>query len=326
MQSLALRYYQHGAPSDVLRLESVPVPAPGPRQVLVKMKLSPIHPSDFGQILGNYGELRNLPAGAGREAVGEVVAVGDQVEECKPGQLVRFPEENGTWQTYALASADEVWVLPDGLPLELAAMAWINPPTAWRVLRDAHLGVGDWLIQNAANSSVGLFVIQMARHLGLHTINLVRRPELIAPLQQMGADLVLLDDDEVIRRLPELTGGSRPLLALNSVGGESAIRLLKALSDGGKHLTIGAMTFESIRFPTRYLIFHDISIRGFWLDRWLRMHSRQRAQIMFDKLFTLMRTGVLAAPIEQVYSLEDYRLALAHASRSRLGKIMFRGS
>ncbi|MDX2112110.1 MAG: 2-enoyl thioester reductase domain-containing protein [Verrucomicrobiota bacterium] len=325
MKSLALRYQQHGVPLDVLSLEEIALPDPGPGQALVKLLMASINPSDFGMVLGNYGKLKTLPAVAGREAVGEVVAVGSGVTDVKPGQRVRFPEDAGCWQTYCIAQVAELWPIPQDVPTELAAMAWVNPPTAWRLLRDGHLGIGDWVIQNAANSAVGVFVIQMAKHLGLRTVNVVRREDLIAPLKKLGADVVVLDNDEYPKNIHKLTGGSAVHLALNSVGGESAIRLVKSLSEEGKLVTFGAMSFEAVRFPTRHLIFSDISLSGFWMDRWLRVHSRPRAQIMFDKIFTLMRTGALTAPVEKVYPLAGYKEALAHAAKPRLGKILFRG-
>lgn len=321
----AVRHQEFGKPADVLRIEEDELPDPGPGMAIVKMLASPIHPSDFGKILGKYGKLPTLPATAGREAVGEVMALGPGSHRVKVGDRVRFPEANGAWQSATLASSEDLFVLPPELSIEAAAMAFVNPPTAWRILRDAHLEEGAWVVQNAANSAVGISVIQMAHHLGLKTLNLVRREELIEPLRALGGDAFALDTDDYPKQVNELTGGGKVLLGLNSVGGDSAMRMLKALSNGGTMVTFGAMSFEAVRFPTRALIFENKSLTGFWMDQWYRDHSPRRAQVMFDKVFALLRDGIVKLPVEATYRLSDFAKAVQHAAEPRLGKVLFKG-
>lgn len=320
----ALTHAEFGKPLEVLRLEERPVPDPGPGQVRLRMLAAPIHPSDIGIILGKYGRLPELPAVAGREGVAEVVELGDGVDDLAVGDRVVVPKDTGSWQTGATVEAVDLFKLPAELPVEMAAMVTVNPPTAWRLLRDANLASGDWVIQNAANSAVGLHVIEMARHLELHTVNVVRREELIKPLKEHGADVVVLEESGYEKEIQSLTGGRAPVLALNSVGGESAIRLLNALGEGGTHITFGAMQFEKVRFPTRQLIFDQIAMRGFWMDKWLRSQSKARVQVMFDKIFDLMLKGVVKPSVEAVYPVDDYKAALEASGKPRLGKVLFR--
>ena len=192
------------------------------------------------------------------------------------------------------------------------------------MLRDSGLTKGEWVIQNAANSAVGLHVIQMAKHLGIKTINVVRREELIEPLKELGADEVVLEESGYHKRITELTNGAHVKLALNSVGGESAIRLVNALSDGGIHITFGAMQFDEVRYPTRALIFSDVTMQGFWMDKWYRDNSEPRVKIMFDHIFDLMRKGIVRPSVDRVYALDDYLDAMKRASEPRLGKVLFR--
>ncbi len=320
----ALIYSSYGKPLEVLGLEAQSLRDPGPGEVLLKVLAAPVHPSDFGMILGKYGRLKALPAVAGREGVAEIVAVGADVDDFSPGDRVTVPDDMGSWQEMGLSSAKGLFRVPSDIPVEMAAMATINPPTAWRILRDAGLNDGDWVIQNAANSAVGLHVIEMARHLGLKTVNVVRREELIQPLLDRGADHVVLEESGYDRNIKDLTGGQPVMLALNSIGGESAIRLVNALSPGGSHVTIGAMQFEAVRFPTRALIFNNVTLRGFWMDQWFRNQSETRVQIMFDKIFDLMRKGQVTATVSDSFRLEDYKEAVEAAGNPRLGKVMFR--
>ena len=321
IKAQAIRYHEHGKPQDVLHLEEIEVPSPGAGQVQVRLVAATINPSDFGMIGGTYGRLPDLPATAGREGVGEVVETGAGVDKALVGKRVRFPE-NGAWATYANASADDLWFLPEDIPADLAAMAFVNPPTAWRLLRDSYLQRGDWVIQNAGNSAVGVFVIQMARHLGLNTISIVRREEVIEPLKALGAQHVFLDDNEYLKKIDEVTGGKRPQLALNMVGGESAIRLIKSLANGGRLVTFGGASNDPVRFPTRFFIFNDITCKGFWMDRWYRTNSRERINIMLSKIYALMRDGSIKAVVEGRYPLSQFAAAIEKAGQPRCGKIL----
>ncbi len=323
-KSQALIHEAFGPPGEVIRLEECEVSAPGTGEVLLRILAAPVHPSDFGIILGKYGSLPTLPAVAGREGVAEIAAVGEGVTGFTPGDRVLVPKGAGAWQSVVVVPAKGLFRLPADVPVEMAAMATINPPTAWRVLRDAPLAEGEWVIQNAANSAVGLHVIEMAKYLGLNTINVVRREELMEPLKAMGADHVVLEDSGYEKQVKELTNGEPVKLALNSIGGESAIRLVRSLSEGATHVTFGAMQFEQIRFPTRELIFNDITLKGFWMDKWLRSHSQARIQIMFDKIFDLMKKGIVFASVDSMYSISDYKAAFERVAQPRLGKVLFR--
>ncbi len=317
----AIRYHQFGKPLDVLRHEELELGAPGPGEVQVRMLAASVNPSDFGMIAGTYGRLAELPAVPGREGVGEIVSTGEGVDQSWQGRRVRFPDV-GSWQTLANSPAKDIWFVPEDVPLDLAAMSFVNPPTAWRLLRDAYLQRGDWVIQNAGNSAVGMFVIQMARHLGLKTISIVRREEVIPQLKAIGADHVFLDNDDYVKEIDAITEGKRPQLALNMVGGESAIRLIKSLGNGGRMVTFGGASFEPIRFPTRFFIFNDIVLKGFWMDRWFRSNSRERVNIMMSKIYALMRDGTIKAPVEARYPLSQFREAIERSNQPRCGKVL----
>ncbi|MEX0320781.1 MAG: 2-enoyl thioester reductase domain-containing protein [Puniceicoccaceae bacterium] len=323
-KSQALVHDAFGLPGEVIRLEERELGTPGVGEVLLRILAAPVHPSDFGMILGKYGSLPTLPAVAGREGVAEIAEVGEGVTDYAIGERVLVPKGAGAWQSTVVVQAEGLFRLPADVPVEMAAMATINPPTAWRVLRDAHLSEGEWVVQNAANSAVGLHVIEMAKHLGLKTINVVRREELVEPLKEMGADHVVLEDSGYEKQVKELTNGEPVKLALNSIGGESAIRLVRSLSEGGTHVTFGAMQFEKIRFPTRELIFNDIHMKGFWMDKWMRSHSTARIQIMFDKIFDLMIKGIVFASVDSTYPISEYKAAFERAGQPRMGKVLFR--
>lgn len=319
----SIAYSSYGDFNDVLSLESEALPELKPTQVLIKRLASVIHPSDFGKIQGTYGRLNPLPAIAGREGVGEICEVGEDVKGIKLGMHVRVPEEAGTWQDYCVIEAKDVLGIPMGLPIEQAAQAFINPPTALRLLNDfVPLRAGDWIIQNAATSCVGRCVIQLAKIYGYNTINVVRDISQDAELKQLGATCVITLDQ--IKQVKDFTQGAMPKLALNSIGGDSALGLIKSLDENGTMVTFGAMTGDKVRFPTRELIFKNIQLRGFWMDRWMRLRPALEKKACLQQIFTLLQSKKLILPVEATYPLEQWQRALQHAKKGNLrGKVLF---
>jgi trans-2-enoyl-CoA reductase len=320
----ALCYHQFGAALEVLRLESLPIAEPQANEVRVRLLLAVINPSDYGRIEGRYETLPSLPAVGGREGVGEIESIGAAVTGLKLGQKVRFSAD-GAWREYACLRAEELLLVPDSVPIEQAVLAFINPPTAYCLLRQfGELKTGDWVLQNAGNSAVGLSVIQMAKAMGLRTISQVRRENLIEPLQALGADSVVVDDSSWEQEVGAITGGEPIRLALNSVGGASAISQIKVLGKGGTQVTIGGMTGETVRFPTRYLIFNDIRLVGFWWDAFCKKAAPETVGAIMDAVFEMQANGALRLPIAGVYPLNEYRAAFALDHRPRLGKVLLR--
>jgi NADPH:quinone reductase-like Zn-dependent oxidoreductase len=320
----AIRHHEFGKPQDVLRLEQLPLSEPKPGEVRVKLLAATINPSDYGMIGGSYGHLRDLPAVAGREGVGQIDTLGEGVDSVKVGQRVRFPDE-GTWQDYACMAAGELMLVPDSVPVDQAAISFINPPTAYCLLKKViDLPAGSWIVQNAGNSAVGLSVIQMAKAMGLKTISQVRREELVEPLKTMGADHVVLEGSGWAKQITELTGGEPLRLALNSIGGESAIDQIKALGEGGTQVTFGGMVGDLVRFPTRFLIFNDVRLVGFWWDKFCKAQGADVVRDVMDEVYAMMSDGRLKLPIEATYPLAQIQDAIAHDKSPRFGKVLLR--
>ena len=331
MKAQALVYKQTGKPLEVLSLEETDVPAPAAGEVTIALEAAVVHPSDMGMIGGTYGRLRALPAVAGREGVGRVTALGAGVENLAVGDRVRMPEDEGVWRSAITVSASEAERVPADVPAEQAAMAFINPPTVWRILHDfAELKPGDWVLQNAGSSALGQCLVQIAHALGLRSVSLVRNVEKWTPiLRALGGDVILPDEKDSMKKIAEIVGGKAnlPKLALNSIGGESASRLTRMVADAGTIVTFGGMTGELVRFPTRQFIFSDLRMRGFWMDRWSRTATREQRAELTEQIFALMRAGTLKMAVDAVFELSDFRAAVARALEGgRNGKVLFRGN
>lgn len=321
----AIVYRAHGKPTEVLRLEEQALPAVGPDEALVRLSAAPINPADLNAIEGKYPVRPELPATPGFEGAGVVEEIGDAVRNLSPGAQVILPHDLGTWREAGVVKADRLVVVPNDITPEQAAMLKINPITAWRMLHDfVPLQKDDWVIQNAANSAAGRAVIQIARELGYRTVNVVRRPELIDELRAEGGDVVLLDDDALRDAVAEATGRAPIRLALNAVGGESALRLAKIVAPEATIVTFGAMSLKPLTMPNGLLIFKNLRFTGFWVNKWYEQATAAERDETFQRLFDLAQRGLLQTKIERTYSLGDFAAAVARAAEGRrAGKILF---
>ena len=197
MISRSALFREFGKADEVVGLEDVEVAKLEAGEVMVQVLTTPINPADLNFVQGNYGVRPELPAVPGVEGCGEVLE--SCVEGFEVGDRVIFMSRVGTWQSRVVCGADCLLKVDRDLDIFQAGMLKVNPLTAWRVLKGyVDLQRGDWVIQNAANSGVGQCVIQIARELGLRTINVVRREGLEKDLLEMGGDHVLLDDVDLV--------------------------------------------------------------------------------------------------------------------------------
>jgi mitochondrial enoyl-[acyl-carrier protein] reductase / trans-2-enoyl-CoA reductase len=318
-------YEKHGNPADVLRVETRPWPTPAADEAVVKMRAAPVNPADLNQIEGKYPVRPALPATPGFEGAGVVVDLGARVTGLTSGALVILPHNVGTWRDALAVKAEDLVVVPDGIEPVQAAMLKINPLTAWRLLHDyVDLQKGDWLIQNAANSAAGRDVIQIAHELGYKTVNVVRRPEVIDELRTDGGDVVLVDGENLREEVKNATAGASFRLGLNSVGGDSALRLANCLASGGTLVSFGAMSLQPLKIPTGLLIFKDLRFRGIWINKWYDKATPAERMATFRPLFAMARRGLLKTKVEKAYPLSELNAAIAHAAQGkRRGKIIF---
>ena len=328
MAMLKAQYDQRSAvPQDVIRAVPLELPPPAAGQALVAMLASPINPSNLLTLTGEYGVLPPLPAIGGSEGVGRIAALGDGVEGLTLGQLVLLPRGGGTWVTHLLAEGDSLMPLPEGAdPLQMA-MLTVNPPTASLMLGEfVSMAAGDWVIQNVANSGVGGYLMQLARRRGLRTVNLVRRESAIASTKAQGGDVVLVDGEDIARRVNEATGGAPMRLGIDAVGGSATDRLAQCLAEGGTLVSYGMMSGEPCRVAPSSFIFRDITLRGFWLVKWFRTASRDVQRALYSELAQLVASGALSARIAASYPVDKIQEAVAAANAGeRDGKILVTG-
>lgn len=325
---LVVQYARFGVPAEVAELVEAADPAPPEAgEALIEVERVAINPGDLLRLEGRYGNnVAALPAFAGAEGVGRVLETGPGVSRVKPGDRVllhQYFAKIGVWRERLVMPAEGLVAVP-AADLSQLAMLSVNPATALLMLTDfVLLGPGDWVVQNAANSAVGHWLIKLAETMGVAVINVVRREDAAADLRAGGATPVLVDGPDLAERIAALTGGKRPRLAIDAIGGEATQRLAASLAEGGTVVNYGLLSGEACRVAAHDTVFRDVSLRGFWLQRWWIASPQSAIDALYARLSGLVASGALSVPVEAVYPLTRLKDALTHAGRpGRTGKVV----
>jgi len=322
----AIVHHEFGDPAQVLGVEDLPLPEPGPREVRLRILLAPIHNHDLWTIRGTYGYKPELPARAGTEAVGIVDAVGDEVEGIAVGQRVAAGGTFGVWAEYVIAKAGAVVPVPDGIPDEVAAQLISMPFSAISLVDFLEVGEGDVIVQNTANGTVGRLVAQIGASRGIRVIGIVRREEDAAQLAADGIpDVVATADPQWRERARELAGDRPIRAAVDSVGGSAAGDLLHLLGEGGTLVSFGAMASDRMELSSGDLIFKQAVVKGFWGSKVSAAMPSETRRALFGELFQLVGSGRLTLPVDSIHSFDDVRAAVEASGRpGRVGKVLLR--
>ena len=313
----------YGAPEEVARCVEVPdVGEPGPGEVVFDVLAFPINPADISFCRGNYRLRPPLPATPGAECVGRVVAVGRGITRVTPGDFVINMQRENWTQHRRVREEDAIRILQD-LDLAQAAMLRINPPTALLLLEDhVALKPGDWVIQDVANSAVGRHVIVLAKARGVRTVNVVRRDDVAGELRNLGADAVVKDGPDLAERVRAVTGGAPIRLGIDAVSGEACRRIADCVADGGVVVSYGSMSGQDPAV-SRAALTRGVTLTGFGLSYGLDKRTNAQVRELYADLAAQIRDGVLKAPIDAFYPIEEIGAALVRAQQGgRHGKVL----
>ena len=316
----ALQMSNYGVPQEVVELVDLPEPeAPRADDVLAAVEYAPINHSEILKIIRRYPLLpASLPAGVGNEGVARILSVGRAVTGLKPGDRVIVPPTHSAWRERVVLPAAGLFALPGGADPRQLSMLSINPPTAALLLSEyVDLKPGEWVVQNAANSGVGRWVIAFAKRRGLKTVNIVRRPELVPELEAIGGDLVVVDSPDISERIKTAVGQAELRLALDGVSGPATGVLAATLSPRGTLVSFAAMSSNPMSISPLDVIFKPVTVRGFFMA-----HPEFAAKLApaAAQAAEMIASGRMHIPVTATYPLSSIKEAVAHAERG--GKIL----
>jgi len=287
-------------------------------EVVIEVLYSPVNPSDLLLMRGTYPILPELPAVIGQEGVGRVASIGSSVSTVKPGDIVTIPAGIFAWSEKVVAKAAELIVLPSNVDLQQAAMLSINPPTAVLLLEEfVSLNAGDWIVLNAANASVSHAIIAVAKSKGIKTLGIVRRKEAVDIALKAGADVVLIDDENVVSEAKRATNNAEIKLGLDAVGGKATNTIAQILSNEGRLVSYAMMSREPMNVSQIGLIFRRIQIHGFFM--YLPYYIPKLKNAILQSM-QLLKQGKLNVPVAKIYPPESIKEAIQHTING--GKVL----
>lgn len=327
-------FEQFGEPATVLQVQETPIPEPRKGEVLVRMLASPVNPSDLMVVRGVYGVLPELPATPGFEGVGVVEAAnaGLRGRFFTGKRVAVLNREGGNWSEWITVPANQVIPLARDLSLEQCAMFFVNPATAYIMVRHVlQVPQAAWLLQTAAGSALGRMVIRLGRSFGFRTLNVVRREEQVDELKALGADEVVVfnpETDEVQRfreKVMAITREKGVPFAVDPVGGATGSAVVECLAHGGRMLVFGTLSDQPLSFSPRLLMGAAASVEGFWLANWMLRQTLIGKLRLVRSITRLMRQGILISDVGKAFSLDEITEAVREAERpGRGGKTLLR--
>ncbi len=303
---LAIQAVRTGGP-EVLEAVDLPVPSPGPGQILVRHQAVGLNFIDTYHRSGLYP--MKMPAVLGLEAAGVVEALGEGVTRFKVGDRVAYNGTLGAYAEAAMVPADRAVRVPDDVTLEIAAAALLKGMTAEFLVRRCYkVEPGQTVLVHAAAGGVGSILVQWAKALGAKVIATVGSEAKATLARGHGADHVILyGEEDVAARVLEITGGQGVAVVYDGVGKDTFEASLKSLGRRGVLATFGnasgpvppfaplELSGKSL-FVTRPRLF-DYIVTTTELDE------------SAEALFAVLASGAVKVEVGQTFPLAEARTA-----------------
>ncbi len=263
MKAISVREF--GGP-EVLKLEELATPKPGPGQVLVKVHAAGVNPYDTYMRAGTYAIKPPLPYTPGSDAAGVVESVGDGVKKVKAGDRVYTAKTvSGAYAEFALTLEEQVQSLPPNVSFEQGAGVWVPYGTAYHAIHHhARAKAGETILVHGASGGVGIAAVQMARAFGLRVFGTAGSDAGLGLVKKEGAHQVFQHGKAgYTEEIMEATGGKGVDIILEMLANVNLAQDLKMLAINGRAIVIGSR--GDINITPRDLMARRSSVRGFTL-------------------------------------------------------------
>jgi len=338
----AWRAVEHGAPRDVLRLDDVDPPTPGPGEVLVRADAVTLNFNDIDGIHGRYATVPvPAPYVPGMETLGIVEAVGHGADDALVGTRVAAIPSGafGGYAELAVAPASMTFPMPDDIPLpDAAAILMPFHLAALSLYVRAGVREGETVLIHAAAGGVGSAAVQLARAAGARVIALAGSAEKAHFCAQLGADVAIdTSATDFVAAALEATGGRGVDVAFDTIGGEVTTRTFRCMAFGGRHVLAGfaaGIGAEDHGVVPRPILFGNFSLVGVclaYVDDPLAVKaavgsnfpSRADALALHDQVLSLVSSGAVRPVVGLDVPFEKLPTALDAMERRRtVGRVV----
>ena len=317
----AIQIQENGGP-EVLRLAELPIPVPGPGQVLIRVEAIGVN---FIEIYFRKGLYKSaLPFTPGSEAAGTVEELGQGVTGFAPGDLVASTSMLGSYAEYALVNAAQLVKVPAGVTPEEAAAAMLQGMTAHYLAYSTYaLKAGETALVHAGAGGVGLLLTQVATRLGARVITTVSSREKAELSREAGAsDAILYSEQDFEEEVKRLTGGKGVDVVYDSVGKATFEQSLNCLRTRGMLALFGASSGPVPAFDLAQL-----SSKGsLYITRpslWHYLATRAELEWRAGDVLGWAAQGTLKLRTEHIYPLAEAAQAQTDLeARKTTGKIL----
>ena len=326
MSYLALKLTNYGPPETSLQLVECQEEIPSSEEAVIHVDAVGMHIADSLTARGTE-KLKEIPCIPGFEGVGTVEKLGPEAKELKEGDKVLLPMGTGSMTQQIKLPASSLTKVPEPYaPDEQLALITVNGFTAYFLLRDyMKLNQGDWIIQNAANSNVGRYLIALAKEEGIKTLNIVRRESLFSELYELGATEVILDSQHEEEKMISNILSKDIKLGIDAVAGTATEQLAKSIADEGLIVNYGTVTKEMCHISFWSLFRKKITLKGMSTLSGFEIRTEERVKEIHQNLALMANQSLLQTKIAATYGLEDYLKAYNHIDRTgteRDGKVV----
>jgi NADPH2:quinone reductase len=299
----AIRVHQFGEP-DVLKLEEVPDPMPGPAQVVVRIKAVGVNPVETYIRAGRYGP-KEFPFTPGNDGAGIIEAAGAGVKWAKGNRVYVAGSISGTYAQLALCDAKRVHRLPENASFEEGAALGVPAATAWRGLFQRGGGQrGETLLIHGASGGVGTMAVQLARDAGLTIIGTAGSEKGRELVRRLGAQHALdHHSPDYLKEVMDLTQGKGVNLILEMLANVNLGKDLTVLAKFGRVVVIGSR--GKVEIDPRDTMTRDADIRGMTLFN----VNDQDYEAIHHGIVTALEKGKLKPIV-------DMKLPMAEAARA----------
>lgn len=325
--SRAIRVHSLGDP-DVLQIEDIDIGEPGPGEVRIRVEAVGLNRAEAMYRAGRYPVKPQLPSLIGYEGVGTIEVLGPDAQGFSVGDRVCVlpmiqQGQYGIWAEQAIVPARILLPAPPGLSPAEAASIWMQFMTAFALIEVANVGIGDGVIIRAASSSVGIAAIQLANWAGSISIACTRTDDKRQALLDLGAaHVVATEEEDLVARVMEITGGKGARTAFDPVGGPYVDTLAQALAERGILFIYGGLSEQPTPYPHWPCAFKGLSMRG-WVasEIWNHPHRYKAAQ---ETILAGLADGHLRPVIAKTFhGLEEIRTANEYLeSNQQIGKVV----